>query len=87
MHEAQPQPLALGALKSAIGHSEAPSGLAGLLQTAVLLHSARLSPILHLRSVNPYVSLGGSGRRSALVPRQPAPPSSSGGMRFAGVSR
>ena len=83
--EVQPQPLALGALKSVIGHSEAPSGLAGLLQVAVGLHSAHLSPIMHLRSMNPYVSLGGNGQRAAMLPRQPAP--LAGGARFAGVSR
>ena len=83
---AHPYPLALSALKSSIGHSEAPSGLVGLLQIAMALQSAQLSPILHLRSMNPYVSpsLVGSNQRSAAVPRQPAP--IAGGIQLAGAS-
>lgn len=67
-------PLALLASKSWMGHSEPAAGIAGLAHSHVALNSCTSLPILHLRSVNEYVStvLGNStswfaGRQSGML--------------------
>ena len=67
-------PLAIGAAKSAVGHSEAPSGLVGLLQLSMMLVEGASAPILHLRTLSPHVVPRSEllRHRGAAVPRQPA---------------
>ena len=49
-------PLALSAVKSCVGHSEAAAGLSGILQLFGPLLMGSHSPLLHLRDVNPLVA-------------------------------
>lgn len=49
-------PLILNAVKSHVGHGETAAGLMGIWQAAMGLSSLRSFPMLHLRSLNPYVA-------------------------------
>lgn len=49
-------PLALNAVKSHVGHGETAAGLMGIWQAAVGLTTSVSYPMLHLRSLNPYVA-------------------------------
>ena len=68
------QALCLGANKTAMGHSEPSSGMAGLLSSLLLLSRGVAVPILHLRSVNPEI-MNSFARRpgAARIPRGTAP--------------
>ena len=48
--------LILNAVKSHVGHGETAAGLMGIWQAAQGLSSLRSFPMLHLRSLNPYVA-------------------------------
>ncbi len=50
------QPLALAASKSWVGHAEPAAGLAGLLFGHAAATHALALPLMHLRTVNPYVA-------------------------------
>ena len=68
-------PLALGSVKSIYGHTEGTAGLTGLLLAACAASEQRAAPVMHLRSVNPYVAatLGDwrkGGQLPAALPRQ-----------------
>ena len=93
----RPAPLALSTSKTSLGHAEPAAGVVGLLHT---LHGARqraAQPLLHLRSLNPFVEgalaapgdEAGAGPRGWHLPRQLA--GSAGrrgghGVAVAGVS-
>lgn len=70
------QTLVLAASKSWVGHAEPAAGLAGLLFAHAAATQALTLPLLHLRSVNPYVTntleqqLGTGGIAAALLPKQ-----------------
>jgi thioesterase domain-containing protein len=55
------QPLKVGSLKPNIGHSEAASGMAGLIKTALALHHKRLPPTLNYQACDPSLNLDALG--------------------------
>ncbi len=61
-----PQRLALMASKSQAGHCEPAAGLVGLAAAVAAISNAAAAPVLHLRSLNPYVeaAMDGDGRAS-----------------------
>ena len=83
--------LSLMASKSWVGHGEPAAGLAGLLFTNRTANASVQIPLLHLRSVNPYVvsTLDEYKNRSgsvAMLPRTFAPCSSELASSIHGVS-
>ncbi|EJL94053.1 amino acid adenylation enzyme/thioester reductase family protein [Herbaspirillum sp. CF444] len=79
------RPLALGSVKSNIGHADAAAGIAGLIKTILALQHGVLPPSLHFSSPNPHVdftaaSIGVVGSVQAW------PAQESGHPRRAGVS-
>ena len=74
--EPRQQPLVLTASKSWVGHGEPAAGLAGLLFAHAAATQALVLPVLHLRSVNTYVSnaldqlSASSGAGTAVLPKQ-----------------
>lgn len=72
---ASAQPVVLGSVKSCYGHTEGAAGLTGLLMAAMATSQQCSAPVLHLRSINPYVEAAladwcKSGPWAAAVPRQ-----------------
>ena len=70
--------LALGSVKSCYGHTEGAAGLTGLLLAAAAANGSSAAPVMHLRSMNPYVEAAlGDWRKAtglaAAIPRQQQP--------------
>ncbi|WP_280215047.1 type I polyketide synthase [Nocardia cyriacigeorgica] len=53
----QAAPLAVGSVKTNIGHLEGAAGIAGLIKTALCLRYRELVPSLHFRAPNPRIAL------------------------------
>ena len=68
-----PQRLALMASKSQAGHCEPAAGLVGLTAAVAAISGAALAPVLHLRSLNPYVEAALDGAGTASAARMPGP--------------
>ncbi len=49
------RPLLLGSVKTNFGHTEAASGVAGLIKAALSLHKRRVPPSLHFNTPNPAI--------------------------------
>ncbi|MEZ0112439.1 acyl transferase domain-containing protein/NAD(P)H-dependent flavin oxidoreductase YrpB (nitropropane dioxygenase family) [Catenulispora sp. EB89] len=80
---AEPGGCALGSVKSQIGHTKCAAGLAGLVKTALAVHTGVRPPTVNLTSPNPAWSAAESpfAFRAAATPWAVAP-----GERLAGVS-
>ncbi|MBB4634032.1 non-ribosomal peptide synthetase/type I polyketide synthase [Longimicrobium terrae] len=75
--------VALGAVKSNIGHLDTAAGVAGFIKTVLALKHRALPPTLHFRSANPETGLDDS---PFYVNAQLRPWESDGAPRMAGVS-
>ncbi|MGV9882263.1 SDR family NAD(P)-dependent oxidoreductase [Streptomyces sp. NPDC003006] len=73
--------IALGSLKSNVGHLDAAAGIAGLIKTVLALRHTTLPPTVHFETPNPDIDFG-----PFRVQRKTAPWPRSGGPRTAGVS-
>ncbi|WP_078856363.1 type I polyketide synthase [Streptomyces sp. NBRC 109706] len=60
-------PLAVGSIKTNIGHLEGAAGIAGLVKTALCLDRRELVPSLNFNSPNPAIDLGELGLRVATA--------------------
>jgi acyl transferase domain-containing protein/NAD(P)-dependent dehydrogenase (short-subunit alcohol dehydrogenase family)/SAM-dependent methyltransferase/acyl carrier protein len=78
------QTLLVGSAKANLGHTEAASGVAGLIKTVMALQHAEIPPQIHFNTLNPRITLR---KTRVVVPTAltpwPAPPE---GRRIAGVS-
>jgi acyl transferase domain-containing protein/NADPH:quinone reductase-like Zn-dependent oxidoreductase/acyl carrier protein len=77
------QPLVIGSIKSNIGHTEAASGLAGVLKAALALKHHLVPPSLHCAELNPLIDFDALNLQ---VCRQAFALPSSGGPLIAGVN-
>jgi natural product biosynthesis luciferase-like monooxygenase protein/amino acid adenylation domain-containing protein len=73
----------VGSVKTNIGHLEAAAGIAGLIKAALCLEREHVPPHLHVRNLNPHLSLEDSPLEIATRAR---PWKGGGARRFAGVS-
>lgn len=78
------QPLAIGSVKTNIGHLEAAAGVAGLIKTALALENGLLPPSLHFTTPNPLIDFAAL-RLRVVTTLQPWP-ASEGTPRRAGVT-
>lgn len=72
----------IGSVKTNIGHLEGAAGVAGLIKVILQLQHREIAPHLHLKQINPYISLEGT---SFTIPLQSQPWLCSG-KRIAGIS-
>lgn len=76
-------PLVVSSIKPNVGHLESAAGIAGLIKTILTLDQDHVPPHLHLREVNPHISLC-DGR--LVIPTERTPWPTLPGPRTAGVS-
>ncbi|MCC6456162.1 MAG: acyltransferase domain-containing protein, partial [Caldilineaceae bacterium] len=76
-------PLAIGSVKTNVGHLEAAAGIAGLLKVVLALQEQEIPPHLHFQQPNPYIPWAELPMRVAAT-RQAWP--RNGAPRRAGVS-
>ncbi|HEY5808070.1 MAG TPA: beta-ketoacyl synthase N-terminal-like domain-containing protein, partial [Povalibacter sp.] len=79
----QRTPLALGSVKTNLGHLEAAAGVAGLLKVVLMLQHRTLAPHLHLRNPSPHIAWD---QYPFTVPTSATGWSPVGEKRLAGVS-
>jgi acyl transferase domain-containing protein len=77
------EPVAIGSVKTNIGHTHAAAGIAGLIKTVGALRGRVFPPSLHFTRPNPRIDFEGAGFR---VNAEAAPWPSAGSPRRAGVS-
>ena len=77
------EPLAIGSVKTNLGHLETAAGVAGFIKAALMLQRETVPPHLHLEELNPYVDWQSLGLD---VPAAGRPWPRATGSRFAGVS-
>jgi acyl transferase domain-containing protein len=80
---ARGRPLALGSVKTNLGHLEGAAGVAGLAKAVLALDRGEIPPSLHFHTPNPALDLGAV---PAFVPTAPVPWPRGGRRRVAGVS-
>jgi acyl transferase domain-containing protein len=76
-------PLAIGSVKTNLGHLEGAAGIAGLMKVVLALQHEEIPPHLHFKQVNPNISLE---TIPAIIPIQRTPWAAGNGRRIAGVS-
>ncbi|WP_323808745.1 type I polyketide synthase [Nostoc sphaeroides] len=76
------EPCWIGSVKTNIGHLEGAAGMAGLIKVVLQMQQREIAPHLHLKQLNPYISLEGT---PFAIPVE-LQPWSSPGSRLAGVS-
>lgn len=77
------QPLMIGSVKTNIGHSEAAAGMAGLIKVVLSLQHETIPPHLHLKTLNPHISLT---EMPLLIPLKAMPWPRTATPRIAGIS-
>jgi acyl transferase domain-containing protein/acyl carrier protein len=77
------QPCLIGSVKTNIGHLEAAAGMASLLKVVLALQHKEIPAHLHLKQLNPYISLSGT---SFAIPTELQPWNVSTEPRLAGIS-
>lgn len=83
-NRSEDNPLAIGSVKTQIGHLESAAGVAGLMKVVLALQHAEIPPHLHLQQPNPYIPWE---KLPVVVPTQPTQwPVAADGRRLAGVS-
>ena len=76
-------PLAIGSIKTNIGHLEAAAGVAGLIKVILALQKGQIPPHLHLNKKSPYIDWD---NLPIVVPTSLTPWAPVNGKRLAGVS-
>ena len=76
-------PLAIGSIKTNIGHLEAAAGVAGLLKVVIALQKGQIPPHLHLEKKSPYIDWESL---PIVVPTSLTPWVPVNGKRIAGLS-
>jgi myxalamid-type polyketide synthase MxaC len=76
-------PLAVGSVKTNLGHLEAAAGIAGLIKVVMALGHGQIPPHLHLNRLSPHIQLNGD---AVVVPTRPTPWPAGDEPRRAGVS-
>lgn len=82
-HDAERTAVALGSVKTNIGHLEAAAGVAGFIKVVLALQHHAIPPHLHLKQLNPQIRLNSD---ILTIPRTLYPWPVNGKPRFAGVS-
>ncbi len=77
------QRVVVGSVKTNIGHLESAAGIAGLIKVVLAMQNESIPPHLHLKEINPYLSLEGSRLEIGTYLR---PWKRRATPRFAGVS-
>jgi acyl transferase domain-containing protein len=77
------RPLAIGSIKTNVGHLEAAAGVAGLFKAVLALRHAEIPPHLHLQRLNPHIDWPA---HPVVVPTHRMPWRPIDGRRLAGVS-
>jgi acyl transferase domain-containing protein/aryl carrier-like protein len=77
------RPCLLGSAKTNVGHLEGAAGIAGLIKVVLSLHHEMVPSLLHFRTLNPHIDLGGT-RLQVAGTRRAWPRGD--GRRLAGVS-
>jgi len=77
------RPLAIGSVKTNLGHLEAASGVAGFIKVVLALHHEEIPPHLHFRTPSPHIPWD---RLPIVVPTRRTPWPAGTKRRVAGVS-